>query len=108
MYIGNTKPALKDLYDYVAVQYAVNWKQLGRNLNSNENFLKIIEKDHPQSCEDCCNRMLYEWIELTPNATWGTLVEAVDKLQSTLSTFEGMYVLCLASTSMYVHSYVLW
>ena len=82
IYLGNEKPQLKDLYDYVAVHYATNWKRLGRNLNIGENLLQMIEKDYPHNCEECCSQMLNNWLELTPDATWGMLVEAVDKVQS--------------------------
>ena len=82
IYLGNEKPQLKDLYDYVAVHYATNWKRLGRNLNIGENLLQMIEKDYPHNCEECCSQMLNNWLELTPDATWGILVEAVDKVQS--------------------------
>ena len=80
--IGNEKPKLKDLYDYVAVNYATNWKKLGRNLNIGENILQMIEKDYPQNCEECCSQMLKDWLELTPDAIWGILLEAVDKVQN--------------------------
>jgi len=69
----------------VAVKYATNWKQLGKNLNVQDEILKIIEKDYGPECEECCSRMLNQWIEVTPNATWGMLLEAVDKI-------EGMYI----------------
>ena len=42
----------------------------------------MIEKDCPHNCEECCSQMLNNWLELTPDATWGILVEAVDKVQS--------------------------
>ena len=91
-YTGNEKPELKDLYDYVAVKCASNWKQLGIILNINEDLLKIIEKDHLQNCEECCSKMLYDWLELTPDATWAMLLEAVDKVQSIQDNARGMYV----------------
>ena len=91
--IGSKKPKLKDLNDYVAVKFATNWKQLGRNLNIREDLLKIIEKNYPQDCEECCSMMLSEWLELTPNATWGMLLEVVDKIPSPLENREGMCVI---------------
>ena len=88
-YIGNEKPKLKDLNDYVAVNFATNWKQLGRNLDIREDLLKIIEKNYPQDCEECCSKMLNEWLELTPNATWGIILEVLDKIPSSLENHEG-------------------
>ena len=105
MYIGNKKPQLKDLYDYVAVKCASNWKQLGSILSVSEDLLKIIEKDHPQNCEECCSRMLYDWLELTPDATWGILLEAVDKVQSIQDNARGIYVCTLILESVdYPHN----
>ena len=95
IYVGNKNPELKDLNDYVAITYASKWKLLGRILNIKEELLRNIEKDHPKDCEECYSRMLSDWLELTPDATWGTLLKAVDncKVQSTPDYVEGM---CLA------------
>ena len=82
MYVENEKPELRDLYNYVAVTYASKWKLLGRILNVREDVLRNTEKDHPQDCEECCSRMLNDWLELTPDATWGALLEAIDRVQS--------------------------
>lgn len=90
MYVGNTKPELKDLNDYVAVTYASKWKLLGKILNIREEILRNIEKDHPQNCENCCSEMLSVWLELTSNATWAIMLEAVDKVQSIPDNVEGM------------------
>ena len=87
---------MKDLNDYVAITYASKWKLLGRILNIREDLLRNIEKNHPQDCEGCCSRMLSDWLELTPNATWGTLLKAVDKVHNTPNNVEGM---CLARFS---------
>ena len=89
MYVENEKPELRDLYDYVAVTYGSKWKLLGRILNIREDLLRNIENDYPQDCEECCGRMLNDWLELTPDATWQTLLHAIDRVQSTP---EGMYV----------------
>jgi len=71
------------------IKYATIWKQLGKNLKINENLLNIIEKDNPFSCENCCSKMLSEWLDLIPEASWGMLLDAVKKLQDKLSTTAG-------------------
>jgi len=84
--LGNKKPQFKDLENYVVIKYASIWKQLGKNLNINEYLLNIIEKDNPHSCENCCSKMLSDWLDLTPEASWGMLFDAVEKLQDKLNT----------------------
>ena len=81
--LGNERPQLKDIDNYVVIKYAANWKQLGRNLKINEDLLNIIEKDYPY-CEDCCSKMLNDWLDSKPDASWGILLTAIDKAQSTL------------------------
>jgi len=68
------------------VKYAANWKALGKNLNIDKDLLNIIEKDHPYNCENCCSKMLSDWLDLTPGVSWGILHDAVDKLQDKLNT----------------------
>ena len=81
---GNKRPQLKDINDYVVIKCAANWEQLGKNLNINECLLSNIKKDCPR-CEDCCSQMLNDWLDSTPNASWGMLLNAIDKVQSTLT-----------------------
>ena len=64
---------------------ATNWKQLGKNLEINENLLAIIETNNPHDCESCCSEMLSEWLDLTPNASWKILNNAIDKTQDELN-----------------------
>ena len=91
VHTGNEKPKLKDLYDYVTVKYATCWKQLGRNLDIGEDLINIIKKDNPQNCEECCSKLLHDWLEVTPDATWGILLEAADRVQSAPDNPDGMY-----------------
>ena len=83
--LGNERPQLKDIENSVVIKCAPNWKQLGRNLNISEDLLNIIEKNYPR-CEDCCSQMLNDWLDSETDASWGILLTAVDKAQSTLNT----------------------
>ena len=80
--LENKRPRVKDVDNYVVIKCAANWKELGRHLYIHENFLNIIEKDNPRSCENCCSKMLSDWLESTPNASWAVLLDAVDKTHS--------------------------
>ena len=66
----------------MVIKCATNWKQLGRNLDLDDDILNIIEKDYPHDCESCCSKMLLEWLNLTPNTSWKTLNDAMDKIQN--------------------------
>lgn len=77
--LGNEKPQLKDVNNTVVIKCAANWKQLGINLNVSGDILNIIETNNPNDCESCCSEMLRTWLDSTPNATWGILLDAVDK-----------------------------
>ena len=67
------------------MKYAAIWKDLGRNLEIDYNVLNIIEKDCPNNCEECCSKMLREWMDITPNASWEMLYNAVDKTNVEIS-----------------------
>ena len=79
--LGNEIPQLKDISNYVVIKCATKWKHLGRNLNIEEDLLSIYEKDNPNNCEDCCIRMLSEWLDSTPDASWEMLLNSANNLQ---------------------------
>ena len=73
----------------MVIEWATNWKCLGRSLKIDENLLNIIEKDNPRDCENCCSKMLKTWLDLTPNASWEILNNAVDRIQNKPNNFAG-------------------
>ena len=79
---GNERPKLKELDNYVVIKCATAWMELGRNLKIDEKLLNIIEKDNPHSCENCCSKMLYEWLDSTPEASWQILLDAMQNLST--------------------------
>ena len=82
MYVGNKRPELKDIEDHVVIKCATIWKQLGKNLNIDDNLLNIIEKDNAHNCVNCCSKVLHEWLDTNPNASWKILLDAVNKAQN--------------------------
>ena len=82
MFVGNKRPELKDIEDHVVIKYATIWKQLGKYLDIDNDLLNIIEKDNPRDCVNCCSKMLHEWLDTNPNASWGILLEAANKAQN--------------------------
>ena len=83
--LENERPQLKDINNSVVTRVATKWKQLGRNLEIDDNLLTIIETNSPHDCESCCSDMLSEWLDLTPNASWKILNNAIDKTQEELN-----------------------
>jgi len=54
--------------------------QLGRHLNIEENLLRIIEKNNFNDCERSCSKMLSDWLDMNVHASWGELIDSIDKL----------------------------
>ena len=81
-FLGDQRPQLKDIDNFVVIKCAPNWKQLGRSLDLDDTLLNIIEMDYPYDCERCCSKMLSEWLDVTPNASWKILNNAMEKIQN--------------------------
>ena len=62
--------------------WAASWKQLGEQLNIKSYLLRNIEKDHPNNCEECCSKMLQEWLDSSSNTTWEELFNAIYELDN--------------------------
>jgi len=55
---------------------------LGKQLKVDDHLMNIIEYDHPNDCATCCGKMLTEWLDNIPNASWEDLTTAVTNLSS--------------------------
>ena len=71
---------MRDIDDHVVEKFATKWKQLGSQLNVGEHLIRNIECDHRNDCERCCRIMLSKWLDETAHPTWGTLINALDKV----------------------------
>lgn len=71
----------------MVTKYAVNWRELGTNLKLDiyGNLMNIISENHLQDCESACSEMLINWLEVTPNASWEILYNAIEKTKNELS-----------------------
>lgn len=63
--------------------------KIGIELGLSHAKLKIIAVDHSQRCEDCCNQMLAEWLQIDPTASWKKLFDAVES-PTVYSGYTGM------------------
>ena len=65
----------------MVIEYATFWKQIGMNLEMDNNLLNTIGKCYPYDCLRCCNKMLSVWLDVTPNASWKMLYNAIKNIQ---------------------------
>lgn len=80
MYLEKEKPVLDEMTDHVVPKWATSWKELGMQLSIDEQLLQNIAKDNAHDCKECCSKMLNEWLDMNTNASWGILINALDKL----------------------------
>ena len=73
-----TVPKLKDLYQQITPQYAVQWKVIGTLLGLPSGALDVIEQDNAYKTTRCCNAMLKKWLEMDPTASWGKLFTVIE------------------------------
>ena len=78
--VKGEKAQLKDLHNLVSPHYAVAWKEIGNELGVPDGILNALQKDHPDSSEICCDKMLEEWCNLYTSVQWGTVLKALDSL----------------------------
>jgi len=76
--IVNTTPSLKDLYQYITPQYAVDWIVIGILLGLPSGKLDVIERDKFYQTKDCCNAMLKKWLEMDTTASWHKLFTVIE------------------------------
>ena len=74
----NTRPTLKDLYQYFIPQYAAHWRVIGTQLDLSTGDLEIIEYDNKDKAIPCCKSMLTRWLEMDTTASWGKLFDAIE------------------------------
>ena len=79
---------MRDIDDHVVEKFASKWKELGSQLNVGEHVIRNIEYDYPHDCERCCRIMLSRWLDEIAHPTWGTLINALDKVSDNVT---GLY-----------------
>ena len=76
-HIGNDKPSMRDLNDYVVMNVATKWKHVGIQLLQSDQEIDAIAADHLHDVVYCCKFILLKWLETTPDATWNQLIKAL-------------------------------
>ena len=78
--IVNTTPIVKDLHHYITPQYATRWRVIGTQLGLPIERLNIIEHDHRDKAEPCCNAMLEKWLQVDRTASWSKLFTVIESV----------------------------
>ena len=73
---------MKDLNKHVVKQQAAQWEGLGLELGLERYHIDNITKDHPNESVICCRKMLQEWLDIDPSASWRKLHDAVRRIRS--------------------------
>ena len=79
-FIGNKRPTLGDLYNYVVPKFAHKWRFLGALLHFDQTELDIIFSNFRNDVEECCRSLLSRWLKKTADASWDQLFPAIDNL----------------------------
>ena len=72
------KPLLKDLYQHITPQYAVDWKVIGTLLGLPSGEMKAIEAGYPTNVKWCRNQMLEKWLKMDITASWEKLLTVIE------------------------------
>ena len=89
IYVESKRPLLNELNDYVVLEVAVKWKDLGAQLlrPDKQKELDIIENDHPRDSKECCKCVLKNWLDTTIDASWDQLITALKSPSVGLNSF---------------------
>ena len=74
---------MKDLSKHIIPAVATKWYELGLELldSSHEKVLENIERDGSRfDVQWCCRKMLTKWLEVSDDATWGQVIDAVKSI----------------------------
>ena len=84
--VGNSRPALSELYKHVVPYAATKWENLGVELLDSDvdcqALLSVIKANHPQDVEERCKHVLKKWLDTkAEDASWNQLIQALVNVQ---------------------------
>ena len=61
---------------------APHWQDLGIQLlqEKDTDKLDVIQANHPNKVEDCCDEMFQYWLEVDTEANWNKLIDALEHI----------------------------
>ena len=80
---GTDRPTLKLLNSHVRDKVAPKWYDLGVQLLSSEQSVKldIIKEDHPANTSMCCTELFKYWLDVDTDASWNKLIAALEQIE---------------------------
>ena len=99
--LGSDQPKISELYDYVIVDIAPQWYNLGVQLLEPDQTkkLNVIQSDYRGDSEKCCTALFNHWLHVDTGASWNKLILALnhigqDVLASTIKkmTLKGIHL----------------
>ena len=82
IYTGDDRPDMRDLNRYIVQQQAAQWERLGLELGLESYHIANISRDHPNESVICCGKMLQNWLDIDPSASWRKLEDGVRRIRS--------------------------
>jgi len=79
--LENSTPAMKDLNTYVVQEHAIEWEEIGLELELELCVLENIAKDNSQQNVMCFKETLKKWLRSSPIATWRKLEIAITNVR---------------------------
>ena len=79
VYVGSDLPRISELCEYVRIDVAPQWYDLGMQLLNAEQAkkLNVIQSDHPGDSEKCCTALFNYWLQVDITASWDKLIMAL-------------------------------
>ena len=89
VHVGANKPTLRSLMKY-RNKIAPRWHDLGLQLLPEEytDKLDVIQADHHNSVENCCDKMFQHWLAVDTEANWNKLIDALELIQQSATAAE--------------------
>ena len=82
MCIGSDRPWISELCEYVRIDVAPQWYDLGMQLLNGEQAkkLNVIQSDHSGDSEKCCTALFNYWLQVDTTASWDKLMMALSHI----------------------------
>lgn len=81
--LEHDRPFRRDLSNHVVPSVGRYWKVLGEMLLDpglvDDGCLETIETDNPGDVAECCRQMFIRWLQTDNNASWGQLINALQR-----------------------------
>ena len=93
MSLVTKRPSMKEIENHVIQQtvegagVVIHWERLGLELGESQNILDVIKRDH-HDVTSCCRKMLSQWLNKSPVATWNDLIKAFNELNLPVASSE--------------------